>query len=245
MIPKIIIQTWKTCQLNNIFAENQRKVRGLNPDYKYIFFDDVGVDEFVKQKFPEYWDFFSRLADRIEQIDVFRYLAIYNYGGFYLDMDMDLRSSLDTLCNNSCVFSVEKEASDPILMRLGCNKLLANFMFGACIGNGFIKHIIDCIVQGKLFKGLSNGESKCLSGFQRVFYTAGPVAVTYAYQIYPIKNLVTVMNLPDGFKKYAVHQYLGTWKRDWFKKRFPQLNIDEEVKKRLKYFHQKGREKDC
>lgn len=99
--------------------------------------------------------------------------------------------------------------------------------------------LIDCVVQGKLRMMLNDNESKQLTGFQRVFYTAGPVSMRYAYNTYPIKKLVRVKDLPEGFKKYAVHQYCGTWKRDWFGKRFPDVDIVKEIMRRRKY------EKDC
>ena len=71
-----------------------------NPNYEYLFFDDVDVDRFVQSHYVEYWDTFQRLTPRIKQIDLFRYLAVLHHGGFYLDMDMEVTASLESIRNN-------------------------------------------------------------------------------------------------------------------------------------------------
>ena len=69
-------------------------VRLLNPDYEYLFFDDGRVEEFIAQEFPQYRAVFESFEVPIQRYDFFRYLAVYHYGGFYLDLDVLLGSGL-------------------------------------------------------------------------------------------------------------------------------------------------------
>ena len=39
----------------------------------------------------------TKIAITIQKIDFFRYLAIYYYGGIYLDLDMDINVNFDQL----------------------------------------------------------------------------------------------------------------------------------------------------
>ena len=51
-------------------------------DYEYKFFDE-DLENFVKNTFPQYYEFFSEFSHKIQKIDFFRYLAVYHFGGFY------------------------------------------------------------------------------------------------------------------------------------------------------------------
>ena len=94
-IPRRIIQIWgggaelplrARCAVTN--------VRLLNPDFEYLLFDDNGMEEFIKDNFPEYRSLFHSFEFNIQRYDFFRYLAIYRLGGFYFDVDVFLASSL-------------------------------------------------------------------------------------------------------------------------------------------------------
>ena len=48
--------------------------------------------------------FFKNLQFKIQQIDFFRYLVIYYYGGLYLDLDVFIDSDLQDLRLYDCAF---------------------------------------------------------------------------------------------------------------------------------------------
>ena len=95
-----IIQTWKSNTLPKQLEELSNKIKLNNPNFKYLFFDDNAIVNFMKICMPEYIDFFVNLKHKIQQIDFFRYLAVYYYGGIYLDLDIDINHNLDELYNN-------------------------------------------------------------------------------------------------------------------------------------------------
>ena len=51
---------------------------------------------------------FDSFSFPIRRFDLFRYLAIYDLGGFCLDMDVLLASNLTELLDLGCVFTFER-----------------------------------------------------------------------------------------------------------------------------------------
>src|SRR5262245_47375937 len=107
-IPKRIIQTDRSANLPPISRAAVAAIRSLNPEFEYLFFDDGQVEEFIDKRFPEYRHVVDSFPVRIQRYDFFRYLAIYQLGGFYLDMDVLLSSSLGDLVDSGCVFPFER-----------------------------------------------------------------------------------------------------------------------------------------
>jgi len=95
-------------------------------DYEIIEWNesnyDVEKNLFMKQAYEhKKWAFVS---------DVARLDVIYNYGGLYMDSDVEVLSNLDDFLYNNCFFGFESSIS--------CTAL-----FGAEKNNGFIKKLLD------------------------------------------------------------------------------------------------------
>jgi len=88
-IPKVIYQSWKTKKLPEKMEENVRKLRELNPEYEYKFYDDEDCKQFLLQNFGQnYANAFDALVPGAFKCDFWRYAILYLHGGVYLDMDM-------------------------------------------------------------------------------------------------------------------------------------------------------------
>ena len=149
-IPKRIIQTGKQSEQPLPIRAFMANVRLLNPDYEYLFFDDGRVEEFIAQEFPQYRDVFESFKVPIQRYDFFRYLAIYRYGGFYLDLDVLLGSSLSTLLEKGCVFPFERLTfSRRLRADFGMDWEIGNYAFGAAAGHPFLKAIIENCIRGQ------------------------------------------------------------------------------------------------
>lgn len=208
-----IIQTWKDHNLPEKYKSLVMNVKKLNPNSKYMFFTDKDIDIFIKNKFPQYYSIFHNFPYTIQKIDFFRYLAIYYYGGVYLDLDILLFKSLnDIIDNNKCVFPLEfSKSSDKILHKQGFYGLIGNYAFYAPKNHPFIKKIIDNIVNKRIDITNSTNDNR-----KYVYYTTGPVMVTQSYIDFYFKNLIKIIQ-PFPFKKsqfgnYGKHIKFGTWK---------------------------------
>ena len=170
-IPKVIIQTWKKPldQLPSDFARMSATVKRLHPPslgWKYLYFDDKQVAEFVRTKFPNLWPTFVAFPYDIQRVDFFRLLAVSHYGGFYLDLDMELTQPLDGLRNRSAVFPFELASGENM-----AGEQIGQYAFGALPGHPFIGAIIENIVSPRF-------DTKGMTMDKHVLYTTGPVVVT-------------------------------------------------------------------
>ena len=72
MIPKIIIQTWKTDEIPSEVTELIEKLKYNNTDFEYKFYTDKDIDVFIKSKFPEYYSTFISFEYTIQKIVIFK-----------------------------------------------------------------------------------------------------------------------------------------------------------------------------
>ena len=217
-IPKIIIQTWKTQKVPQRYIPLIESVKINNPDYQYLFFTDDDIENFFKLYYPQYLNTYLNLPIIIQRIDFFRYVAIYHYGGFYLDLDMSVINNFDTLLNYSCVFPVD-EYLDTRFCKYSRYKdfcdnnqgfLLGQYAFAASPKHPFIKLLIEKIHMNlnKYIKNV-NFESD-----DYIYKTTGPDFVTNVYMNYNNNNSIKILDVGrrQYFGNYAKHNYFGTWK---------------------------------
>lgn len=88
-IPKQIYQTYKNDKFSCIVKYHIKRLKRMNPEYSYNFYDDTMVVEFLKDEFPvEYLQAYNRLTIGASKADFFRYAILYKRGGIYLDLDV-------------------------------------------------------------------------------------------------------------------------------------------------------------
>lgn len=149
MIPKRIIQTGPG-DLPLSLKAGMANVRLLHPTFEYLFFDDAKVESFVQQEFPQHQDTLHSFRFRVQRYDFFRYLAIYHYGGFYLDLDVLLAEALTPLLTCDCVFTFEELTDSKYFWDLfQMDWQIGNYAFGASPGHPFLAAIIDNCLRAK------------------------------------------------------------------------------------------------
>ena len=95
-IPKIIIQTYKNDYIHERVYQNIINFLNLNPDHDYyLITDEIGI-ELIKKNFDkEVFDAFDKLHIGAAKGDFLRYIAIYIYGGIYIDLDSSILKNLN------------------------------------------------------------------------------------------------------------------------------------------------------
>ena len=146
-IPKRIIQTGRSRDLPLLHRAAVANIKLLNPDFEYSFFDDDDVVQFFDREFPQYRTLFDSFRLPIQRYDFFRYLAIYRYGGFYLDLDVLLASSMASLTAYGCIFPFEDLNINRFLRQHHrMDWTIGNYAFGATPEHPFLwKVILNCI----------------------------------------------------------------------------------------------------
>jgi mannosyltransferase OCH1-like enzyme len=128
MIPKIIHYCW--------FGERKKPTfvkKCINswkkhcPDYKFV---EWGNNNFDINCNPYVSEAYNRRKYAFVS-DYVRLYALYNYGGIYMDTDVEVFKSFDNILDNKCVFGFEE-----------CNYIATSFM-AAEKGNKFIEKFFE------------------------------------------------------------------------------------------------------
>ena len=220
-----IIQTWKTRTVPASHEPFVKKVRYLHPTWNYMFFDDNDIKHFIERSMPEYYDTFYNLKGKIQQIDFFRYLAIYFFGGVYLDLDIELIRPFHDFENmdHNCVFPIEIKAAEDHLLKTQNVPLIGNYAFYAPKGHPFIKKIIDNIVTQRISEEIIHNAQVNHSDDARdvyVYYRTGPLLVSQSFVDFKKENhgpndvILTEPNpyIDNCFGPYGFHRFFGTWR---------------------------------
>jgi mannosyltransferase OCH1-like enzyme len=221
-IPKIIIQTWKDNNVPNRYKKLVASIKEHNPDYEYLFFTDDDIEKFLQKDYPEYYETFLKLPVFIQKIDFFRYIAIYHYGGFYFDLDIECFKPFDDLLKYDSVFPIDTHIGGSLCFNPrftsycdnGKNFFVGQYSFGAKAKNEFIKILIDNIHNNidVILEGYDKLQDK--NNLDFVYITTGPDYVTKLYYEYPKNDSIKILHHGHGqfFGDFARHQFMGTWK---------------------------------
>ncbi len=225
-IPRRIIQTWKRLPLPPLFRAASVNLKLLNPEFEYLFFDDAHVDTFVREKFPEFTDVFHAFGSRIQQMDFFRYLAVYHYGGFYFDLDVLLFEKLESLLRFACVFPFERIGiSWYFKRRYKMHWDVGNYAFAAQSGHPFLEKIIENCCRAQKDPDSVRPILRSMPAIFRknssILCTTGPMLVTKTYAENPqLHSSIEILRPEDicdrrnwnKFGAYGLHLRNGSWR---------------------------------
>ena len=226
-IPARIIQTGPSRDLPLLRRAVVANIRLLNPEFEYCFFDDDDVERFVDAEFPEYRRMFDTFRFRIQKYDFFRYLAVYRFGGFYLDLDLLLGAGLAPLTGHQCVFSFEDlHISGFLRRRYGMDWTIANYAFGARAGQPFLRKVIHNCVRAHedpaWVEPALHGIPRLLRDDFVVLCTTGPLLLSRTLAENPELAADMTILFPDDvrcretwhkFGHIGVHLMEGSWRK--------------------------------
>src|SRR5437762_1813333 len=97
MIPRRIMQTWKTKNVPEHWKPSPLSIRQHMPDWEYTLMTDEDNRKFVAEHFPDFLPYYDRFPYPIQRADAIRYCWLYIHGGVYLDLDTVVQKSLEPL----------------------------------------------------------------------------------------------------------------------------------------------------
>lgn len=225
MIPKLIIQTGPP-KLPLLLQAAVINVRLLHPDFEHRFYDDAMIDTFLAEYFPGYRAEYQSFPFRIQRYDFFRYLAVYQFGGFYLDTDMFLVRNLTPLLTSPCVFPFEELVVRQYFWKyFQMDWQIGNYAFGAEPGHPFLAAVIENCLRAKRtpawVRPMMAGVPRLLRNDVYVLNTTGPGMLSRTLAENPqFGDSISVL-FPDDvcnrscwrqFGEYGVHHMAGSWR---------------------------------
>lgn len=195
-IPRILHQTFHSKILPQVIQKNIDKIKVMNPEWEYRFYDDEDIVDFIKKNYdPQIINYFNRINPiyGAAKADLFRYLLMYKCGGVYIDIKSSLRKPLNDILkeDDRYLLSGWKDNETPQFDGWGVHAVVNNVVFEeyqqwyivAAPGHPFLKAVIENVLR--------NIENYIPSlhgvGKPGVLNVTGPVAYTLA--IKPLLHL--------------------------------------------------------
>jgi mannosyltransferase OCH1-like enzyme len=199
MIPKTIHYCWLSGDaVPEILQRHMKSWREKLPDYEFVLWNfdrfDINSSLWVKQAFEA--------RKYAIAADVIRLFAIYQYGGIYLDMDVEIIKPFDDLLESGIMLAYENNKNKNI--EAGC--------FGAEKGHPFIKNCYDYF-SGREFSAKVIDEGYTLPRVMKKIYVGN--SDFHSLPVYP-EDYFTAKKFRTGIIKktkntYAVHHFAGSW----------------------------------
>jgi len=111
-IPKNIIQFWHDKKNVPAIVKNAMKVtKKVNPEFNIVFVDDRLMFEWIYTHYGSKYLLLYQLNDiAASRADIARLMMLYEYGGFYLDAEMELSRSFSTLVDTDILLVQRDDA---------------------------------------------------------------------------------------------------------------------------------------
>lgn len=234
-IPAIIHQIWsdKIKKIPGSLLKLADTWKHHHPEWKYEFWDDDSISNFVRTRYPQYWERYSAFPYDIQRWDTVRYLILYTFGGLYVDFDMECMEPIEPLLGiDVCSFSLEPVEN---LLPDSPRPYLSNTFIACKPGDPFLHFIIGHIFSAHINESTDREKDPSLT----VLGTTGPLCISRLYALYPDKEKINLISshylspfsmyearqLVSGdytpeFERqldvklqdaYAIHYFLGTW----------------------------------
>ena len=222
--PALLHQAWRSTDVEKMEARLAACVRSwrvVNPSLRQTLYDDALAAAFVRRHYPQWASLYFELALPIERSDVFRYLVVHHYGGWWADIDTFSKRPLAGLSGDLIVGREPQNNVD------GFGVL--QYFFGATPRHPFFSdYLMPMIARRARRRGKD--------GLGYVLWTTGPQVFTAAYKSYVRSTLAAGGRAPrrvqwdehilptcafgawcfdceqKGFRPYVEHLFLGSWR---------------------------------
>lgn len=116
MIPRNVIQTFPTASLPPRLSAVRDEMIDLNPSWTFLLFDDESIEAFITKHYgAETIRLYRSIAPEYgaARADFFRYLAVYQMGGIYLDIKSACSVPFDTVLQPDEAFVLSQWRNKP------------------------------------------------------------------------------------------------------------------------------------
>ena len=155
MIPNRIIQFWdKPETLPSVLRNSMDVTRKNNPIAEIIVADDAFMQKFIASKYNKsILHLYNLIRIPASKADLVRLMLLYEYGGFYLDVSMELRRPISELVDDQVDLLLVKRDDNPRYKDDMKSAHVINGIIGALPKSAFIQWCIQ-----RVFRNLINDD---------------------------------------------------------------------------------------
>jgi Glycosyltransferase sugar-binding region containing DXD motif len=108
VVPRILHQIWFNFSCwGDVQAPPARYAalteswRKLNPGWRRILWNEHSAEQLMQRFYPRWLDRFRSLPEPIQRADLFRWVALYHFGGCYADLDTRCSRAIDAALDDA------------------------------------------------------------------------------------------------------------------------------------------------
>lgn len=178
-----IMQTWKTKIVPDHWRESPESIKRHMGHWSYHLMDDDDNLRLVTKFFPDFLETYINLPYGICRADAIRYMWLYLYGGFYMDLDFKVQKPFDDLIKHDVGDQLYLVHSN---MRKN-SKVITNSLMGSTPGHPFW---LECL------KEIKNGPPwwTSINKYLWILEATGPQMVTRVIN----RGIYTYNKLPES-----------------------------------------------
>lgn len=206
MIPKIIHYIWIGGDMPNLNKECISTWRQYAAGFDIQFWD---LDRIQNKLVPD--PFFYEMINKKKYafaVDYIRCQILYEYGGIYLDSDLELIKDISSLCENQAFIGLEKigRASCGIIGTEKGYDIIKNLMNEVIIARGLIE--MPVLLTNVLGEHEFSAKNEIQSIDKMTIY---PIQYFYPYNPYGGNNIDQLMYKNITPETYAIHHWAKNW----------------------------------
>lgn len=216
-IPTIIHQTWKNEIVPWRWRHLVASVKRHHPGWEYRLWTDAMMEQHVRASQPELFPVYAALEKNVMRADVFRYVAMHDFGGLYCDLDYEFVRSYpygDTQVVLAEEFAPGQHEQEPTI---------ANYVFASVPGHALWRDmLLELIANPPRIESLDDVTAATGPGFlTRVFhanrerYEGVMVHEKPAFSPPRIRGRNERKVLLASGRTYGMHHAWGSWKERW------------------------------
>jgi hypothetical protein len=199
VVPKVIHHRWNDEIVPERWQPVLDRCKALHPDYQFILWTEKSGRELLQRSFPEFLPTYDKYPYTIQQADIIRYFFLYEYGGIYLDLDVECKRRLDYLRQYDVVL--------PKTWPIG----LSMDVLIAAPKQPFYKQVQEALPWWAHTWG---------SKYPTVMFSTGPMFLTWQAMLYPDRKGLSILPVPLYGKwthsavAFFEHYYASMWHDD-------------------------------
>ena len=227
LIEQIIHQVWVgTKKIPTNLLKASKSWKKYNPDYKHLIHQNKDCVDLISKHYPQYLDIYEGLLLPVQKADLFRYIAVYHYGGIYTDMDTSAVKPLSDLISVEDTCIIGRDDDKKIKGRKKIEYL--QWFFAARKKHPIFKEILNVIAERYQEKPCT---IDLVGKDNYTYWLTGPLAFTMGIiRFLRKKDTINTLTIKDKcyFGNYEVyynkkclekavllHHYDGSWKNGW------------------------------
>lgn len=224
-IPKIIHQTWKNIEVPARFVPWIKSWIKNHPDWKYMLWTDGKARKLIEERYPKLLETYDSYGEHIRRVDALKYVILHEFGGVYVDMDLENIKPIDPLMKTYSCF-LGQEPYEHSILDGNFETLAINAIMACRPKHPFMKMLIDNLES---FKHMYN-----------VLDSTGPHYLTFIYNQYtklrhlPASHYNGTYITPAGFFSPTIDPSKFFWIRRQCAKFYKLSKLQQKACKTLK-----------